>query len=64
MVPAPLKTDFHSLFIEAPEDCDHHKLVKAADKDLPEAGYFLETFLPSFRLTLDELFRNLKSAIV
>ena len=23
--------------------------------DLPEAGYFLETFAPSFRLTLDEL---------
>lgn len=87
MVPDPLKSDFHSLFIESAEEHDHHELVKAADKicaylkcikevgagnqefskaekelkakvdelDLPEVGYFLETFLPSFRLTLDEL---------
>ena len=29
--------------------------LKVEALDLPEVGYFLETFLPSFRLTLDEL---------
>ena len=32
-----------------------HALSLAEGLDLPEVRYFLETFVPSFRLTLDEL---------
>ena len=85
MVPDELSEDYRSVLL--PDDDEHVRLVKTADKlcayikcleetsagnkefsqaeqtlqktveelDVPEARYFLETFVPSFRLTLDEL---------
>src|SRR2546427_734863 len=40
-----------------PEFAQAEKALRAAVEriDLPEVRYFLETFVPSFRLTLDEL---------
>ncbi len=40
-----------------PEFAQAEKALRASVEglDLPEVGYFMETFVPSFRLTLDEL---------
>ena len=85
MVPEELRSDYREVL--APDEDDHVRIVKAADKlcayikcleetsagnkefsqaeqslrttvqaiELPEVRHFLETFVPSFRLTLDEL---------
>ncbi len=87
MLPEQLKSDYESILMPGPEDEEHWKIVKAADKicaylkcieelkagnlefskaektihrDLnslnrPEVEYFMDKFLPSFYLTLDEL---------
>lgn len=87
MLPQEFKSDYEDVFFPAPEDEEHWKIVKAADKlcaylkcieelkagnlefakaersihkdllnlELPEVTYFMEHFLPSFHLTLDEL---------
>ena len=88
MLPPELQPDFADVILEkSPDDADHWKVVKAADKlcaylkcleelkagnrefekaemsirkqleamDQPEVAYFMEVFLPSYRLTLDEL---------
>lgn len=85
MVPEDLQADYRDVML--PDDDDHVRLVKAADKlcaymkcleetaagnkefshaeaalerqvvalELAEVDYFMTTFIPSFRLTLDEL---------
>ncbi len=88
MLPPELQPDYADVILEkSPDDADHWKVVKAADKlcaylkcleelkagnrefekaemsirkqleamDQPEVAYFMEVFLPSYRLTLDEL---------
>jgi 5'-deoxynucleotidase len=87
MLPQEFKSDYEDVFFPVPEDEEHWKIVKAADKlcaylkcieelkagnlefakaersihkdllnlELPEVTYFMEHFLPSFHLTLDEL---------
>jgi 5'-deoxynucleotidase YfbR-like HD superfamily hydrolase len=69
MLPDVLQVDCRGLFVADDADREHRELVTAADKlcayvkcleesragALPEVRYFLDTFVPSFRLTLDEL---------
>jgi hypothetical protein len=62
MIPDPLKPDYEALF-RFRKQCRQsgirpsQKALRATVEriDLPEVRYFLETFVPSFRLTIDEL---------
>ena len=89
MLPDALQQEYESVLFPIPEDEDHWRIVKEADKlcaylkcleelkagnkefskaerticreleqmkaEHPEVAYFMEQFLPSFQLTLDEL---------
>ena len=87
MLPDELKPTYESVLFPVPEDEEHWRIVKAADKlcaylkcieelkagnlefskaersiyreltemDRPEVKYFMDRFVPSFHLTLDEL---------
>ncbi len=89
MLPGELQPEYKSVLFPIPEDQEHWRIVKEADKlcaylkcleelkagnkefsraertiyreleqmkvDHPEVSYFMEQFLPSFQLTLDEL---------
>ncbi len=71
MVPANLKRDYEALLLPADADAVHHELITAADKlcaylkclkeiaagnqEFSKAEKSLKTFVPNFKLTLDEL---------